>query len=100
MGAHRFAWELAYGPIPPGLSICHRCDNPPCVRPDHLFLGTTRENVFDSIAKGRPRGAPPKLTPADKEAIRAQYAAGGITKAAIARERGVSKTTIGHVIGH
>jgi len=51
--AHRFAWELAHGPIPCGQKICHRCDNPPCVREDHLFCGTQRENVLDAARKGR-----------------------------------------------
>ena len=51
--AHRVAWELAYGQVPNGLFVCHRCDNPPCVRPEHLFLGTARDNTQDAIAKGR-----------------------------------------------
>ena len=52
-GAHRLAWELANGPIPDGLCVCHTCDNPPCCNVGHLFLGTTAENVADKIAKGR-----------------------------------------------
>lgn len=51
--AHRVAWSEANGPIPAGMVICHHCDNPPCVRPDHLFLGTHADNMADMIAKGR-----------------------------------------------
>jgi len=56
--AHRFSWTLAHGPIPDGLFVCHRCDTPRCVRPDHLFLGTARENMHDALRKHRPVGRP------------------------------------------
>jgi hypothetical protein len=52
-GAHRYAWEMVNGPIPDGMVICHRCDNPPCVRVDHLFLGTQKDNIHDMMAKHR-----------------------------------------------
>lgn len=51
--AHRASWMLYCGPIPAGMNVLHRCDVPPCVRPDHLFLGTQQENVMDMHAKGR-----------------------------------------------
>jgi hypothetical protein len=53
MTTHRIAWELRYGSIPDGLHVLHKCDNPPCVRPGHLFLGTQADNSRDRHRKGR-----------------------------------------------
>jgi hypothetical protein len=100
--AHRVAWELTHGPIPDGLQVCHRCDNPPCVNPDHLFLGTQRDNNHDCIAKGRAknlRGAAhgrARLSAEDVLAIRATHPAASYS--ALARHYGVSKATIAAVV--
>jgi hypothetical protein len=51
--AHRWSWTLANGPIPDGMVVMHRCDNPPCVNPGHLSLGTQLENIADRVSKGR-----------------------------------------------
>jgi hypothetical protein len=60
ISSHRFSYELHYGPIPEGMDICHHCDTPACVRPDHLFVGTRSDNVQDMLRKNRHRNGKPK----------------------------------------
>lgn len=53
---HRISWLLSYGDIPDGMCVLHHCDNPPCIRPEHLFIGSHADNMADMLAKGRQRG--------------------------------------------
>lgn len=58
--AHRLAWVTWVGPIPAGMQVCHRCDNPPCINPAHLFVGTQTDNLLDMSAKGRQAKVKPR----------------------------------------
>lgn len=100
-GAHRVSWELAHGPIASGLYVLHRCDNPPCVRPSHLFLGTQAENRLDCVKKGRqPRGARQamaKLTEIAVAEIRQKFASGE-SKTALAATYGVTRQNVHFIL--
>lgn len=110
--AHRVSWELAHGKIPNGMLVCHKCDNPPCVNPDHLFLGSTKENARDRENKGRgvdlstvrhARGEETnnaKLTDKAVREIRERYKAGGVTQTQLAKEYGVNQTKISDVVNY
>ncbi len=94
--ASRVAWAIMNGPIPEGVCVLHRCDNPPCVNPAHLFLGTVAENNADKARKGRcPRGEDAehsKLTADDVREIRRRFESGAIA-AEIVRDWPVSHRT-------
>ncbi len=99
--SHRVSWEIAHGPIPHGLLVCHKCDNPKCVRPEHLFLGTTADNVADKWRKGRgpcgEKSGTAKLSEADVLSIHSRFKAGE-TRAEIAAGYGLDVTTIAKII--
>lgn len=94
--AHRVAWELTNGVIPDGMLVLHRCDNPPCVNPAHLFLGSQYDNIHDCFAKGRANRAAgarhwgAKLTEEAVRDIRASTEANPI----LARQYSVSAPSI------
>jgi len=91
MQAHRAAWIVANGE-PGEMRVCHRCDNPPCVNPAHLFLGTDADNMMDKVKKHRD----PRLLPADKvQAVRERL--GKISQLEIAKELGLSTTVVSKI---
>jgi hypothetical protein len=94
--AHRYSYELAFGQIPAGMSVRHSCDNPPCVRPDHLSLGTQNDNMRDMVARDRQGRA--KLTWGQVHDIRQRYEAGGITQQQLADEHGVLRVAIYEIL--
>jgi hypothetical protein len=102
--AHRYIYELRNGKIPDGLVVCHKCDNPACVNPSHLFLGTQGDNVRDRDEKGRRGSNPPrgeshhnsKLTEKDVAEIRKMLADGQSIRK-IASKFGVTSWTIGSI---
>lgn len=111
IGAHRLAWILAKGEIPDGLCVCHHCDNPSCVNPSHLFLGTVKDNTQDMIRKGRScvwtrpecvvRGSvhsSAKLTEDDVREMRRKYAMNESNQTELSREYGVSSGRVSEII--
>jgi len=95
--AHRYAWRRKNGPIPADVRVLHRCDNPRCCEPSHLFLGTDSDNMQDMIRKSRglhgERHPTHKLTAADVQAIRADLR----SQAVIAAEYGINQATVSKI---
>jgi len=100
--AYRLAWEFANGPVPPGLLVCHHCDNPPCVCVGHLFVSTNLGNCLDAVQKGRvPRGEAherAKLTDERVRLIRYLYATGYTSFLRLSRIFGVRPWAIEQVV--
>lgn len=106
--AHRVSYEMENGPIPAGLLVLHRCDNPPCVRPSHLRLGTSADNTHDMHEKGRAANegalgmanSHAKLTDEQVIEIRERFAHGELRRS-LALEFGVGVTAISYIVnGH
>ena len=97
ISAHRFSWKIHFGDIPTGMVVCHKCDNPPCVNPKHLFLGTQAENQHDKKEKGRAaRGEgnnKAKLTERNVKEIRSLISL-GLSSREIAKRYGVRHAAI------
>ena len=95
---HRVAYELAFGPIPDGRMVLHRCDTPACVRPSHLFLGTAADNTLDMVLKNRHQRSC-KLTADDVRRIR-ELSHQGLLQREIAARFGIAQTTVSYALRH
>ena len=100
----RVTWELLFGPIPPGSFALHRCDNPQCFNPRHLFLGTHMDNMIDQGQKGRTlRGSQSglsKLSEDQVREIRSLYVKGSVGYRTLSRQFGVEETAIRKIVNN
>jgi len=102
--ASRLAYEITYGKIPDGIDVCHKCDNKACVRPDHLFLGTAKDNMQDCINKGRwgsrqgEKNSQAKLTPIKVVNLRKDYACRQFSIKELSGKYSITKSTIYRII--
>lgn len=105
--AHRVSYELVIGQIPDGMEVCHKCDNPSCVNPTHLFIGTHQENMADAFKKGRINNynhecgedhSSSKLTWNDVYEIRNVVPSGEFTQRQLAQKYGVCRDTIRNIV--
>lgn len=99
--AHRRAYEIFVGEIPDGMCVLHRCDNPGCAKPAHLFLGTQADNVKDMIGKGRgnlgEKNGQAKLSIEDVRAIR-EHVDAGLLQYVVASRFGVSNQQVSRIV--
>lgn len=96
--AHRVSYILFVGEIPPGLCVCHKCDVPRCVNPEHLFLGTSLDNTRDRISKGREGGSfPTKLSAGEVRMIRALHSKGS-TQVALAKQFNITQPCVSYIV--
>lgn len=100
--AHRYSYELHKGTIPDGLKVLHTCDTPSCVNPDHLYVGTNKDNSQDAVRRGRiahgERQGSSKLTAKDITAIRSMFATGYYTRKDIAKVFKVSASSVALIV--
>lgn len=103
--AHRMAWRLTCGTIPQGLCVLHRCDVRPCVRPDHLFLGTKKDNTLDMMTKGRhvPASSPGESNPSARLSMAQVFDIRregelGRSHSQLAEKYGISKRQVGRIL--
>lgn len=93
--AHRLSWLIHHGPIPEGLQVLHTCDNPPCSRPDHLFIGTGSDNMQDARAKGRLS----LVRVSGDDHPRAKYDSEAMSRITSLRQQGMSQQAIADHLG-
>ena len=97
-GAHRLAWELTYGDIPKGISVCHKCDNRACCNPKHLFLGTPADNSADAKAKGRSLKGMKQIQAKLTDDVVRDIRQSTLTQKQLGKKHGVTQSTIWRAI--